>query len=656
MRKLIALLTGLALAAVVYLAGATTIAGASPEARAARLQSFASCDALLRYAKRHGSRIVGPWGLGSLTALPVRAAGPEEAAPSGAQGAVPGVDYSTTNVQEEGVDEPDIVKSDGSHIFVIAQGKLQAVDVRGPKPRLVGSLQLEQGWNHQLFLHGNRVLVLSSGGFEIQPLPAVAESSSSILPVQTGTVLTEVDVSDPAVMRVVRTLKVDGSYLNARLTGSIARVVITSTPIGLEFAAPSGSDSQATAEATARNRAVIARSRLRNWVPSYVLANERTGRKTKRVLAGCRQIKRPPEFSGLGMITVLTIDIAKGLEPVDSDAVMTDGQTVYASPESLYVATQRWIDPIVYSESDVVPPSMTTAVHKFDISDPAKTEYRGSGEVAGFLLNQWSLSEHKGFLRVATTEQPVWWQGSPVRESESFVTVLEDAGGKLVQVGRVGELGRGERIYAVRFIGDVGYVVTFRQVDPLYTIDLSNPAHPAVMGELKILGYSAYLHPLGGDLLLGVGQDATVEGRVLGTQLSVFDISNLRSPVRLHQRTIGPGSSEAEWDHHAFLYWPAKRLTVLPIQTAFLDPQTGLQNGFVGAIGFRVGREIGIAKVGTVSHVVLPPDPQPEPVYPWAVPIRRSLVVGDTLYTVSEQGLKASSLDTLSDRAWIAFA
>lgn len=661
MRKLIALLTGLALLAAVYLTGAATTAGASsavsgrPQvAQGVRLQSFGSCDALLRYAKRHAGRIVGPWGIGGFAGVPVRAASPEEAAPSDSQGAVPGVDYSTTNVQEEGVDEPDIVKSDGSRIFAVAQGKLQAVDVRGAKPRLLGSLQLEQGWNHQLLLHGSRVLVLSSGGFEIQPLPAVAESS--ILPMGSPvTVLAEIDVSDPTAMRVVRTLKVDGTYLSARLAGSTARVVITSTPIGLQFVAPTGSDSQATADAKARNRSVIARSRLRNWVPSYVLENERTGRTKKRTLVGCRQIKRPPEFSGLGMLTVLTIDVTKGLEPIDSDAVMTDGQTVYASTESLYVATQQWIDPRVYTDGTVLPGDMTTAVHKFDVSDPAKTEYRGSGDVAGFLLNQWSLSEHEGFLRVASTEQPLWWQGSPVSENESLVTVLEEQSGKLVEVGRVGGLGRGERIYSVRFIGDVGYVVTFRQVDPLYTIDLSDPAHPAVLGELKILGYSAYLHPLGKDLLLGVGQDATAEGRVLGTQLSVFDISNLAKPVRLHQRTIAPGSSEAEWDHHAFLYWPAARLTVLPIQTFFFDEQSGQQSGFIGAIGFRVGRELGIAKVGTVSHLgqAVPAD---QPPYPWAAPIRRSLVVGDTLYTVSEQGVKASSLDSLADRAWVAFA
>ena len=142
-------------------------------------------------------------------------------------------------------------------------------------------------------------------------------------------------------------------------------------------------------------------------------------------------------------------------------------------------------------------------------------------------------------LRVASTEEPAWWGTGPQEESESFVTTLGERDGALVQLGRVGGLGKGERVYAVRFVGDTGYVVTFRQVDPLYTLDLSPPSRPAVLGELKIRGYSAYLHPLGDDLLLGVGQDATEEGRVLGTQLSLFDVSDLRRPVRITQYALG---------------------------------------------------------------------------------------------------------------------
>ena len=175
------------------------------------------------------------------------------------------------------------------------------------------------------------------------------------------------------------------------------------------------------------------------------------------------------------------------------------------------------------------PEGVRTEIHKFDISSPVKTQYRGSGTVSGYLLSQWSLSEHRGVLRVVSTESPAWWGAG--RETESFLTTLRASGGALVQAGRIGELGKGERVYAVRFVGDTGYVVTFRQIDPLYTLDLSQPERPRVLGELKIPGYSAYLHPIGEDLLLGVGQDADENGRPLGTQLSIFDVSDLRKPT-----------------------------------------------------------------------------------------------------------------------------
>jgi uncharacterized secreted protein with C-terminal beta-propeller domain len=201
-----------------------------------------------------------------------------------------------------------------------------------------------------------------------------------------------------------------------------------------------------------------------------------------------------------------------------------------------------------------------------------------------------------------------------------------------VQVGQVGGLGRGERIFGVRFIGDAGYVVTFRQVDPLYTLDLENPEKPMLRGELKLLGYSAYLHPVGEDLLLGVGQDATEQGQALGTQVSLFDVSDLRKPARLDHMTIARGSSEAEFDHHAFLYWPKTRLAVLPIQTG----ATG------GALGVRVSRARGVSLAGKLAHE-------------GTTQIRRAFVVDKLLYTISDAGVKASDLDSLDDRAWLRF-
>jgi hypothetical protein len=597
-----------------------------------RLKAFGSCAGLVRYGQRYVSR--GPGAGFQRPAPPGPAPVPGPPSEGGAPGAptpapAPTDDTSPTNVQEPGVDEPDIVKARGSRIFAVAAGRLHAIDGGAGGPRLLGSLPLE-GYAHDLLLFRNRLLVFTqsyAGGPEPVPPPGPGPAPDGVVaPGRVVTVLTEVDVSDPAAMRVVRTEKVDGAYLSARLTGATARVVVSSTPLALYETG--------------------LRSELRGWMPTYELENRSTGRRTTRRLVACRNVRRPRAFSGVDMLTVLTIDMSRGLPAVDSDGLMTSGQIAYASTRSLYVATPKWT-PEPDAPSDQ-PPRSFTAIHKFDISDPAETVYRGSGEVFGYLLNQFALSEYRGVLRVASTETPTWWGGAPRRESESFVTTLEGRSGALVQLGRVDGLGRGERIYAVRFIDEAGFVVTFRQVDPLYTIDLARPSQPRVLGELKIQGYSAYLHPLRNDLLLGVGQDATEEGRLLGTQLSLFDVSNLRNPVRLHSARIGSGSSsEVEYDHHAFLWWPPAKLAVIPVQLHPVGPVEpgGTGEAFTGAVGFRVGRTDGINEAGRASHDA----------GTYAAPVRRAFVVGGRLFTLSEAGIEANSLTTLAEEAWLPF-
>jgi uncharacterized secreted protein with C-terminal beta-propeller domain len=189
-------------------------------------------------------------------------------------------------------------------------------------------------------------------------------------------------------------------------------------------------------------------------------------------------------------------------------------------------------------------------------------------------------------------------------------------------------LGKGERIYSVRFVGPVGYVVTFRQTDPLYTVDLSDPAKPRVTGELKITGYSAHLQPAGEGRLIGVGQEADTSGRVSGTQVSLFDVRDPGAPRRLAQHQVPGGQSEAEWDPHALLWWPASQLLGLPVAASAAE----------GALALRVTDQ-GVTRVGVVSRPG----------------VRRSLVVGDVLWTVTDAGLQASNLATLDELAWITY-
>jgi uncharacterized secreted protein with C-terminal beta-propeller domain len=608
---------------------ALTVAAPANAARSGRLVAFRSCPDLLGYAKAQAGRFVGPYGLGrpipiDKLATPGVANSAASAADRAAATPTEGVDYSGTNVQESGVDEPDIVKTNGNLLFAIAGGQLQSVDVSGKTPKLLDTLKLDNGWSHELLLSGTHLLVLSRGGYWAEPLPAMAASIVPIRPSSSS--LTEVDVSDPSSLHVLKTLTLDGAYVDARMINSTVRIVSSSQmPIELPFVTPTATTS--TAAATAKNKTIVASSRATAWLPTYKL-----GKQPARPLVQCRDIRRPIQFSGLGMLTVTTIDLSKGLDPVDSTAVMTDGRIVYASPTTLYVATERWSyrpEPATPTEAQ---PNVTTEIHAFDISDSSHTTYLGSGSVPGYLLSQWSLSDFQSVLRVVSTDQPAWWGGGASGDSQSYVTTLRAGGGKLTQVGQLGGLGQGERVYAVRFIGDTGYVVTFRQVDPLHTLDLSDPAHPKLLGSLTIPGYSAYLHPIGDNLLLGIGQDVGDNNEPSGTQVSLFDVSDLAHPTRLVHSSLGQGWSAAESDHHAFLYWPATGLVVVPFGQS--------------AVGMHVSRA-GISELGRVVQTEAQASYLPE--------IQRALVVRDELLTVSDAGVKASTLSSLANVGWIAF-
>jgi len=413
--------------------------------------------------------------------------------------------------------------------------------------------------------------------------------------------------------------------------------------VGLAY--PTAPGAAAEQAATAHNRAALASMPVASWLPLYTIQKRGQEMSAVRRAVRCRDVSHPTtQFSGLGMLSVLTIDPRKGLDPVDRDAIMTDGEIVYGSPTSIYVSTPRWIDPRILAADGDIPAGAGTQIHRFEVTSPTATRYRASGRVPGFLLSQWSMSEQDGVLRVASTDEPTWdTTGQQVSASQSQITTLRERDGKLVRVGQLNGLGRGERIYAVRFIGGTGYVVTFRQVDPLYVIDLSDPARPVVRGELKIPGYSAYLHPVGEDLLLGVGQDADAAGRVRGTQVALFDVADPANPKRVSVLRMPLGWSETESDHHAFLYWPATRLAVVPTTTYNTTDGTPDSQ----AVGVRIGRASGITRVGSVTH--------PTGANAWQGQIRRSLVVGGSLLTVSEAGMRSSDLGTLAPKAWVAF-
>ena len=578
------------------------------KARAAdpSLAVFPNCRAMKRYASRHSDA------LGSVFDGTDDAGGPKktkgdipQTSPEGDSTAGGDADTSGTNVQEAGVDEPDLVKSQGDLLFVATGGRLVALETGPGVPRELGSLSLSRTGrggegSRQLLLRGSRALVLNDAPDGLQIL--------------------EIDISNPAAMRVTASMAVDGNLVDARQHGGVARIAIQS---GLDVpAVRKGAVREGKAE---RPPNPVAKAKPRSLLPKSKLIV--AGRKSKQPLVACSAVRKPGTFGGLDVMTVLTVDLDRGLPAVDSDAVFMSGETVYASAESLFVATGA------FRSGELGGP---TEIHRFSI-EGATTSYEASGSVPGTMLNQFSMSEHEGVLRVASTKEPP--PGRNRRAGQSFVTTLAQSGTELLPVGQVGGLGLGERIYAVRFLGDTGYVVTFRQVDPLYTLDLSVPSAPRVLGELKVRGYSAYLHPVGTDRLIGVGQDATPDGFTRGTQVSLFDVSNLAAPSLLSRSKLGGDSTSAvEFDHRAFLYWEPESLVVIP---ASVYGVRATQPSFEGAVAFRTSG--GVQEVARFDH-----GPDPPPIY-------RAIVNSGRLVTVSDRGVLVSDIDALTPVGWVPF-
>ena len=633
----------------------------------AAYHTFGGCQDLLSYLRTHAAPLVGPYGLADSFAVAssgvaswaggvpegavdsLAAGGARSAAvpaPAAAAAQAGATSDTGTNVQVAGVDEADVSKRSGDLVLTVTgrRAGLTVLRTSADRAELVG--RLDPGWRPEsLLVQGSTVLLLGSVPLRV-PEPVQGSTTSRPVPALpylgpgTGQIVrtrvAQVDIADPAHPRVVRTLDVDGSAAGARLSGGVLRLAISARPSRLPFVMPQSaapgdtSATQAVQEALARNRSVVAASTVDDWLPHYTL-RPALGKPSSGTLLGCASVGVPDGFSGLGTLAMLTFDLrTEGIGHWNGAGVVADGTTLYSTGDHTYVATSAWsavpAAGLAGDVASIAPQPSRTQIHAFATTSDG-VRYLGSGQVDGRLLDQYSLDEYQGRLRVATTTEPVWNGGvaqplpapeavgsaagsppgpssgaagssssgaagssssgaagssssgaarsadvrpPPIRPavSSNAVTVLQLRSGRLEQVGRVGDLGRGEVIHAVRFAGPIGYVVTFRRTDPLYTLDLSDPAHPSVAGEVALLGYSAYLHPLGDGLLLGVGRDATAEGTTTGVLMSLFDVSDVAHP-RLRDRVAVPGAwSGTEADPHAFTF--AAGLALVPLESGVL--------------------------------------------------------------------------------------
>ena len=590
--------------------------GTGPTPQHLELVSYDTCDSMLQGLRSHTAKIVTAYGLpGSSISYALGGPGLDAqrgvSKPAASSASVP--DHSTTNVQEAGVGEPDTVETDGRRVVSVSGGVLRVVDAA--THTVTGRLDLTMyaGANSaQLLLSGDRVLVIlgdavpyDGGRLYDQLQPTQASTSSFLL----------VDLTNAPT--IVSTLHPNGGYVDARMVDGTVRLVVRSTP-RLFFPAQPGKRS--SWQRITDNREIVAHTPLSSWLPNYDVT---TGVTTRSHTVPCTRVSHPQSYTGASMLTVYTVDLAASFADPQPVTLAADGTSVYASTTSLYISSAA----AGISSAAVG----KTHLHRFDISTAGRPAYLGSATVPGQLFDSYSMSEYASSLRVVTTTYST--------RTSTAVYVLDAR--TLRITGHVGGLGVNEQLHGVRFLGPLAYVVTFRSVDPLYVLDLHDPGAPRLAGELTITGYSDYLHPVADGRLLGIGENVNSAGIVSGLQVSLFDVDSAAHPVRLDRITRAHSPSETPIDPHAFLYWPAAKLAVVPIDSWNAD-----QSG--AALVVHVGSN-DLTTVGTIRN------PAASNADGYGQGIQRTLVIGDDIWTMSSSGLQVSDLHSLHRRAWVPF-
>jgi hypothetical protein len=523
----------------------------------------------------------------------------------GASGPKAALSASGTNNQIVGVDEADIVKTDGRYVYVAANGALRIIEALDPR---IVSVTKVPGAARELFVEGDRAVVYASSGSAAKRCTygydcAFGGDGSS-------TKILVFDIANRAEPKLVRQIDLSGSLIAARRIGAAVHTVVADGDApGPGYPTwPKDFETCGTAESIVRAKfAKLAADNER-------LLRAKTDFPTMRDRGVdqplCTNLLRTAIRDGQAFTTVVSFGLDDDKTPATTASIQSRPGAVFASGDALYLSVvhqrkgptsgnRRWYSS--YASVDEA-----SEIHKFRIgATPRETRYVGSGVVPGHVLNQFAMDEWYGYLRVATTRGRV-----PDPKVESAVSILaEGADGNLARVGAIEKIAPGEDIRAVRFDDDRGYVVTFKKTDPLFVLDLYQPSHPAILGELKIPGFSTYLHRIDPEHLLSIGFDANDHGDFAyfdGVILQLFDVKNPTEPKLVHKEKIGTrgSSSEAATDHLAFNYFADRGLLAVPmtICEGGADGRNGNDLAFSGLLVYDVDIVRGFTRLGGVDH------------------------------------------------------
>jgi uncharacterized secreted protein with C-terminal beta-propeller domain len=511
--------------------------------------------------------------------------------------------YSTTNIQVAGVDEADTVKNDGKYIYTIATeydyltpkitsapynevylpttwNVIYIVKADPQDPKVIAKITLDNNtYPAGIFLSedSSRLAVLASQYQAIANDATVFSYQSDV-----NTFIYVYDISDKAYPVLARNFTISGSYFNSRLIGNYVYAVVSQPAYYLDNAVTLPKVYEATKVATKVSEVAPSSVYYADTIPGY--------------------------FTFTTFIGLNILDDAQ--EPTNMTMMMGGASTMYVSMNNIYVTYPTWSNE----------QGQYTSIYRVRVNGSALA-FEAKGSVAGYVLNQYSMDEHNGYFRVATT-----WQNNNV-----YVLNMN-----LSLVGKLENLAEGERIYSVRFMGNKGYVVTFRQTDPFFVIDLNNPTDPKVAGELKIPGYSSYLHPYDENHVIGLGKENNT------VKLSLFDVTNVNAPTETAKYIVNIwdwADSQALQDPKAFLFDKQKELLVIPM---YIMQYGG--DDWQGAYVFKLTLAGGFELRGNITHQ----RPYNQYVSNGTEAIPRALYIGNTLYTVSNARVQLNSLENLA--------
>ncbi|SDG63049.1 beta-propeller domain-containing protein [Desulfosporosinus hippei] len=568
--------------------------------------------------------------------------------------------YSTTNLQVAEVDEADIVKSDGTYLYQVNNQELLVIQADpSDQMHIVKRISFDENeFSPQELYVDNQYLVVLGNAIYPETLPSAAEKDQSkamIYPPIFHKSTTKViiyNLADKANITKLREVELDGDYVSSRKIGSNLYLMANQY---LDLYRIMNSDMEPT-------------------LPSY----RDTALNNEFVSLDYAKIRYFPDCIEPNYLMIASLNLDQAQQEMQVQTFLGSGQNVYASPSDLYIAVTQYEraeqDPSGTTPKKHVisgPYSMATALYRFSL-DPDGIELQAKGTVPGNILNQFSMDEYNDCFRIATTTGEIW--RSDETTSKNNVYIL---GQDLQLMGKIEDIAPGERIYSVRFMGDRGYMVTFKNVDPFFVLDLKDPSAPQILGALKIPGYSDYLHPYDENHIIGFGKE-TIElsstnnpgilpGSPMGSnayyqgmKLAVFDVTDVSKPVEMYKTTIGDRGTDSEvlHNHKALLFDQEKGLlsfpvTVMEVKNSVKSPSGVPQYGsftFQGAYVYNFDLHSGFTLRGKITHLDKPDLLKAGQHYYGIKEIERVLYIGNTLYTVSKGKIKANDLNSLEEK------